>query len=250
MVEKSVHLLNGMLKIASSQFWLQTTLMIIDMQQYLVQAVFFTMPPVCQLPYIGRPDIVKHLVTKKRSITTIKELMALKEEDRKSLLRSLEDAELEEIEKLATQYPVLKVKRADFSVLGEPVIIPNAIVTATVCLQLLKDGEKEEDIKTVEVEEDDGKKPWWKQEKVMNPVHAPFYPNHRVGSYYVILGDARQNRLITMSRITFDKEGNVRIKLLIARPNCNSKRLPKKANGNSNSLSRVILIMEMMLEKK
>jgi translocation protein SEC63 len=240
-----------MLKIASSQLWLQTTLMILDMQQYLVQAVFFTMPPVCQLPYLGRPDVVKHLVTKKRNISTIKELMSLKEEDRKSLLRSLEESELSEIEKVATQYPTLKVKRAEFSVLGETVIVPNSIVTATVSLKLLKDGEEDQEETKPVAEEPDGKKPWWKQEKAIHPVHAPFYPNHRVGSYYVILGDVRQNRLITMSRLTFDKEGSVRILFfLLVRPKCNSRLLLTRANGNSSCLLRVILIMEMTLGKK
>ncbi|KAJ3081562.1 secretory subunit [Quaeritorhiza haematococci] len=223
-VESAAKLVNGMLQIAISRNWLNIAMMVIDIGQMITQALYFNQPPVAQLPFVDEPAILKHFNTKKRNIRTIRDLLEMSPEDRSSLLRALEPEQLQKVETIARNYPLLKFRKAKFSVLGEPAIIPSAIVTLIVKLELITPEQLLEDKKTgrnnILADDDDDndeeteeeKKPWWKsQENKCPPAHAPFFPVEKRPVWWVILGDMKQNRLITMTKVQFSQEKTVRL---------------------------------------
>ena len=70
--------------------------------------------PAYQLPYITL-EILKHFKTKKRAVSSIKDLLLLSEEDRRALVRTMSDEEYSVMNKVAKQFPTLYVEKAYFS---------------------------------------------------------------------------------------------------------------------------------------
>ncbi|KAJ3035523.1 secretory subunit [Rhizophlyctis rosea] len=215
-VERSTHLIGGMLQITQSRNWMSMTLQALDLAQGVTQALYFHQSPLLQLPFPD-PSILKHFNTKKRQIQTIRDLLELPQEEQDSLLRTLSDSDKENVLSVAKQYPLIKIVKKSFSVLGEPAIIPDSIVTLTVKLSLIapEDLEKEKGQGPLEQNDNDPedaeepKKEWWAGSAGKVPdVHAPFYPAEKKPSWWVMMGDIRQNRLITAGKTNDLSPGN------------------------------------------
>jgi translocation protein SEC63 len=168
------------------------------------------------------PDLLKHFKTKKRSVQTVSELKALSEEDRSSLLRSLEPEQIKEVMTAARKYPIVKLPKVKFVVIGEPAIIPSALVTLIVHIKLVDTvdekveplaGDKEE-----EEEEVQNNKEWWVNNENQTPsVHAPHFPGVKKPVWWVIMGDMRTNRVVTLQKVP-DLVKEKRIYLKFAAP--------------------------------
>ncbi|KAJ3048824.1 secretory subunit [Rhizophlyctis rosea] len=207
-VERSTHLIGGMLQISQSRNWMSMTLGTLDVAQAISQALYFHQSPLLQLPFPD-PSIMKHFNTKKRQIHTVRDLLELPTEEQDSLLRTLSPVEKDTVLSVAKEYPLIKVTKASFSVLGEPAIIPEAIVTLTVKLSLIapEDLEKEKGTPSLQQKDNDPedaeevKKEWWAGTAGKAPdAHAPFYPADKKPTWWVLMGDIRQNRLITAGK--------------------------------------------------
>ncbi|KAJ3285726.1 secretory subunit [Borealophlyctis nickersoniae] len=208
-VDKSVHLVGGMLQIAMSRGWMATAMVVLDLSQMITQGMYFRQVPLAQLPWSDY-SIFKHFNTKKRKILTIRDLLELEPEDRRLLLRSIPSEEQDKVILVAKQYPVIKITKAKFSVLGEPAIIPEAVVTLTVKLALVDPDKLPEESKLppVDLSKDDGKDDeeepkdeWWKPKNSGMPdAHAPYFPGSKKPVWWVMMGDMKQNRLIVMGK--------------------------------------------------
>ncbi|KAJ3113714.1 secretory subunit [Phlyctochytrium bullatum] len=206
-VERAVSVVPGLLQIASARFWLSSALSAIDFSQMIVQATFAPFGPMSQLPSMSA-EIFKHFNTKKRQIRSIRELLELDDTERKDLLRSLSDQEFEDLISVASQYPILKVRKALFSVIGESNITPSSIVTLHVKIEMITPqqlrAEKGQPV-TLEMDpEGEEKKAQWFERKDSQayPAHAPFFPSVRNPTWWVMLGDKANNRLICLGKIT------------------------------------------------
>ena len=84
--------------------------------------------------------------------------------------------------KVAKSYPLLKITKAKFAVIGEPLIIPGSLVTLIVELKLLKEYEPESKLDTSDSdgtnEEDEPiNSKWWESSSASSKcVHAPYFP--------------------------------------------------------------------------
>merc|ERR1711862_1085021 len=65
--------------------------------------------PLLQLPHIT-PDMLRHFVTKKRSIRTIREFAALKEDMRRPLLRALAECEYKDVLHVCAEMPYIDME--------------------------------------------------------------------------------------------------------------------------------------------
>merc|ERR1719219_902989 len=74
----------------------------------IVQALWEKSSPLLQLPHI-QEDILKHFSTRKRNIKTLQQLAKMKDEDRRSLLRSLTDDQYRDVIRVLAMLPVLDV---------------------------------------------------------------------------------------------------------------------------------------------
>lgn len=175
-VAKAIELTKGMLQLTTSRGWLSTSAAIIELNQLLIQAVYYHQSQLLQLPHLTT-DMLKHFHTKKRNISSIQRLLALDSTELKSLLRSLDQDQFDALVATAKKYPVFNVTKADFSVEGEPVITPGAIVTLTVKLNAVYGGEPIEVTSEDEEEEDDEENKWWEDKSAdQKPAYAPYLP--------------------------------------------------------------------------
>ncbi|KAI9009531.1 Sec63 Brl domain-containing protein [Gaertneriomyces semiglobifer] len=209
-VAKVVQLVPGMLQITTSHHWLMPSLGVIDIAQMVTQALYPHQSPLLQLPFITAEHVRKYFSNKKRDVSTISDLLRLDEKARGDLLRFLEPEQQDLLMNVALQYPILRLTRAKFTVLGEPAIIPGALVTLFVSLNLgtledlRKDTERGTSIQDdgAGIEEEEEKQKTWDQKEALPPVHAPYFPEDRKASWIVYLRVANQNRLVTWTRVS------------------------------------------------
>jgi translocation protein SEC63 len=98
-----------------------------------------------------------------------------------SLLRSLSAEELKIINSVANKYPLMKITKAKFSVIGEPFIIPSSLVTLVVELKLLSKYEPDSKLDTSDSdgtnEQDEPlNKKWWVNTSSSKLEHTPYFP--------------------------------------------------------------------------
>jgi translocation protein SEC63 len=140
MVTKACHLSLGMLQIALARQWLQTASQCITLVQCLVQAVWEGHSSLLQLPYIDSA-IVKHARGRKTPIRTVRQLVEMPEEDRRSLLRTLSDEQYGVLVKLAKTFPEVVLDSAKFVTLGQPHVIPGGLITVKLKIRLVRASE-------------------------------------------------------------------------------------------------------------
>jgi len=101
----------------------------------IVQAMWEKSSPLLQLPHIV-DDMMKHFSTRKRNIKTLQQLAKMKDEDRRSLLRSLTEEQYRDVIRVLSLMPLLSVKVTTEVIDDEEqhVVTAGAIVTVTVSL--------------------------------------------------------------------------------------------------------------------
>ncbi|KAJ3381068.1 secretory subunit [Lobulomyces angularis] len=222
-IEKASRLISGILQIAISRNWLNVSLFTIDLGQCITQALHYSQPPICQLPFLDNPDCLKYLITKKRSVKLTRDYVLLSETEKTSILKELEKENFKLIDEVAEQYPLLRLTKAKFTVFGEKAIIPQSIVTLIVKFKL----ESKDEFITFEknnsevflnnsddpADEEEKPKHWWKTDNdQIVPVHAPYFPDEKKPIWWVILGNSKDNRLITVTKVVVNnQEGEARL---------------------------------------
>jgi translocation protein SEC63 len=118
-VKRSVHILQGLLQIATVKQWLKAAILIMDLQQDLLQALYPGDASVKQLPYINNQLLRRYYRSKKKQINTVQQLLDLSEPERKSLLNPLSESEYLDVMEVAQRVPRLSVKKAIFKGKGK-----------------------------------------------------------------------------------------------------------------------------------
>ncbi|KAK2154638.1 hypothetical protein LSH36_262g02034 [Paralvinella palmiformis] len=185
-LKKCPYLLNEMISIAAQHVALahagkarmpklSTIEHIMKLSQMVVQALWEHNNPLQQLPHLTE-DILKHFVTKRRNIRSIERFILLPEEERRSLLRTLTDAEYYDVMIVCRSMPRISLE-ANTEVKDDEdnnIITAGSIVTVTVTLDrrdmgsLLNEKKgNEEDVDPEDEEEENEKKTkvWEKQKK-------------------------------------------------------------------------------------
>lgn len=129
-VDRSIHLLQGLLQITTVKQWLSTTCAIMELQQHLLQATYPGDDTIKQLPYITNTMLRRYNRNhKKNKISTVQQLCAMTEDERKSLLKSLTDEEYLDVMEVANRIPKLTIEKAVFKVIGDKIVTTGAIIT-------------------------------------------------------------------------------------------------------------------------
>jgi hypothetical protein len=98
-----------------------------------------------------------------------------------SLLRSLSTDDFQTLNSVAKKYPLLKINKAKFCVIGVPLIIPSSLVTLVIELKLLPQYEPDTKLDTSDydgtIEEDEPlNKEWWVNSNTSKLAHTPYFP--------------------------------------------------------------------------
>jgi len=101
----------------------------------VVQALWDKSSPLLQLPHIV-DDMLKHFHSRKRNIKTLQQLAKMKDEDRRSVLRSLNDEQYRDVIRVLALIPIIDVDVTTEVVDDEDahVVTAGAIITVTVVL--------------------------------------------------------------------------------------------------------------------
>ncbi|KAI9478468.1 MAG: Sec63 Brl domain-containing protein [Benjaminiella poitrasii] len=208
-VEKSLHLLQGLLQISSVKQWLSVTCHIMELQQHILQATYFGESNLKQLPHITNTllDRYNHRHPKNK-VNTVKQLCALSESERKEFLKPLSnDDEYLDVMEVAQRVPQLSVKKAAFKVIGDKIITTGAIITfilklkngqvseVEVASKEKEEEEEEEEDEAIIVSADEEKKKQ-KNKKTLPLAHTPYYPSEKKPCWWIFLGDPKVNRIL------------------------------------------------------
>ena len=113
-VEKSIHLLQGLLQIAIVKQWLGVASNIMDLQQHLLQATYPGEQSVKQLPHVDTQILRRYYRNNKKHIHSVQQVLGLSEAERKELLKPLNDEQYLDAIEVANRIPQLKAKKAVF----------------------------------------------------------------------------------------------------------------------------------------
>ena len=176
-VVTAVNLTMGLLQIAVSRNWLNASATILQVSQHLLQAIPFKQSPLLQLPHISL-DLLKHFNTKKRSVQDIDDFIKLTRLEQEALLKSLAPEQVNQVIQASLKYPQVTVVNWEYAVLGEPAIIPGAIVTLSVKLGSYYGDAKDFDPEIPDSEEEKKDKKWWENDADKeSDAFAPYYPS-------------------------------------------------------------------------
>jgi len=101
----------------------------------IVQALWDKQSPLLQLPHIEE-DMLKYFYSRRRNIKSLKQLAQMKEEDRRSLLRSISDDQYKDVMKVLSMMPHLSMSVRTEVVDDEEqhVVTAGAIITVTISI--------------------------------------------------------------------------------------------------------------------
>ncbi|KAG2200548.1 hypothetical protein INT47_012334, partial [Mucor saturninus] len=210
-VDKSIHILQGLMQIATVKQWLSSTCALMELQQHLLQATYPGEASIKQLPHITNALLRKYYRSKKVHVSTVQQLCDMSEVERKQLLKPLSDTEYLDVMEVAHRIPKLSVKKAVFKVIGDKIITTGAIITFILKLQNgqvtsvettqevakvdhEEEEEEEEDEAIVSSQAEEDKKN--KDAKTLPMAHTPYYPGEKKPCWWIFLGDPKVNRIL------------------------------------------------------
>ncbi|KAI8894161.1 Sec63 Brl domain-containing protein [Globomyces pollinis-pini] len=203
-VEIAVRLCAGLIQISVSRNWLRATLQTLNFSQYLVQALLPGQSSLLQLPFVTAA-MVKEWEVDGVSIDTLPKFIELGERERGVLLENLDKEKAKIVQTVADKYPLVKISKAEYSVYGEPAIVPSSLVTLSVKFRFQYGRANPKlviDTSIMDPEEEKKTKQWWaeKQQDKFAP-HCPFFAATKKPTYTVILANAKIGRLITYTKV-------------------------------------------------
>jgi translocation protein SEC63 len=194
-VEKSIHLIQGLLQIATVKQWLSTACCLMEMQQHLLQATFPGEPSLLEVPHITSSLLRKYNRNHKIHINTVQQLVDMSEEQRKAVLKPLSPEDYLDAMDVAARIPKLHVEKAVFKVVGDKIITTGAIITFILKLRngrvsSVEAVQEEEDENLDDIEENK------KSNKSLPFAHAPYYIGEKKPYWWIFLGDPKVNRIL------------------------------------------------------
>lgn len=219
-VDKSIHLLQGLLQIATVKQWLTSSCHLMELQQHLLQATYPGEPSIKQLPHITTAMLRKANRNRKVKITSVQQLTAMNEDERKQFLKGLSGDEYLDVMEVAQRIPQLNVKKAMFKVIGDKIITTGAIITFVLKLKngqvtSIEKEEPEEDEDDEELVALDEKK---QNKKVLPLGHAPYYPGEKKPCWWIFLGDPKVNRILVPHKKVTDVVDEETVKISFPGP--------------------------------
>ncbi|KAJ9476176.1 Protein translocation protein SEC63 [Pseudozyma hubeiensis] len=217
---KAVQLINGLMSISLAHNWLETTLLLMQFTQCMVQAVPLQDLNTAEL--LQLPSMTSELVGKLQASNSLAKLgiqgfWKIPDAERKAVITGAGVAakEYEQMVSVTSTWPRVELVDAFFKVSGERLVTTGAIVQFVVKLRLLpprKDGsllrdgrrldakrmddetsvrpdEDELDKKSADGEKEDGK-------QSIGFARAPYFWDERKPSWWVMIGDQKLDRVI------------------------------------------------------
>ncbi|XP_063543869.1 U5 small nuclear ribonucleoprotein 200 kDa helicase [Cydia strobilella] len=175
---KAIRLIQACVDVVSSSGWLSPAVAAMELAQMVTQAMWAKDSYLRQLPHFS-PEVVQRCTDK--GVETVFDVMELEDAARAKLLQ-LSPAEMADVARFCNRYPnvelVYEVKEERRLRVGKPIVVEVAL-------------EREDD--------------------VVGPVIAPFFPQKREEGWWVVIGAPKTNSLLSIKRVSLGKSARVRL---------------------------------------
>ena len=181
-IEISQRLILAMVDVISSNGFLKPAILSMELSQMIVQAMWITQNPLYQLPHFNI-NLVEQCVN--LYINDITDLMNMDDNDRLKLLK-FNNEEVSEIANVCNRYPAIEMK---YNVITSDILHGEQV---ELNVNLVRDIESD----------------------LLSPVHSMFFPIEKEEAWWLVVGDSKNNKLLSIKRFTFVKNINVNLKFV------------------------------------
>lgn len=183
----AVRLIHAMVDVISSNGWLKPALAAMDLAQMVVQAQWQSESPLLQIPFFSKETLAKlEKMDLEEDVETPLDILSMDDAARKELL-PLDNAKMSTVAKFCNAYPDVSVQTTVANG-GKDIPAGSAV---GVKVQLEREGADDDD-------EDDAD-----EDKELGLVNACHYPVTKAENWWVVLGDAKKNALLSIKRVPF-----------------------------------------------
>lgn len=182
---KAIRLIQACVDVLSSNGWLSPAIAAMELAQMATQAMWSKDSYLKQLPHFNA-DIIKRC--QEKGIETVFDIMELEDDDRSKLLL-LDDKKMADVARFCNRYPNIEM---NFEVLDKGSIHSGASVNVAVSLE--------------------------REDEITGPVIAPFFPQKREEGWWVVIGDPKNNSLLSIKRLTLQQKVSVKLDFVAPSP--------------------------------
>ncbi|KAL9982422.1 hypothetical protein ACROYT_G004461 [Oculina patagonica] len=175
---KAMRLVQACVDVLSSNGWLSPALAAMELAQMVTQAMWSKDSYLKQIPHFS-PEIIKRCVDK--GVESVFDIMDLEDEERNKLLR-LDDNQMQDVARFCNRYPNIELS---FEVHDKDSITAGSPVNIVVDLD--------------------------REDEQPGPVIAPFFPQKRDEGWWLVVGDTKNNGLISIKRLTLQQKAKVKL---------------------------------------
>ncbi|XP_052757266.1 putative U5 small nuclear ribonucleoprotein 200 kDa helicase [Galleria mellonella] len=182
---KAIRLIQACVDVVSSSGWLSPAVAAMELAQMVTQAMWAKDSYLRQLPHFT-PELVQRCAEK--NVETVFDVMELEDNARAKLLQ-LSATEMADVARFCNRYPNVElsyeVKNERRLSAGKPIVVEVSL-------------EREDDI--------------------VGPVIAPFFPQKREEGWWVVIGDPKTNTLLSIKRVSLARTAKVRLDFVCGSP--------------------------------
>ncbi|KAH3788153.1 U5 small nuclear ribonucleoprotein 200 kDa helicase-like [Dreissena polymorpha] len=184
-LSKAVRLIQACVDVLSSNGWLSPALAAMELAQMVTQAMWAKDSYLKQLPHFTQ-DTIKGCQDK--GVETIFDVMEMEDEDRNSLLQ-LTESQMADVARFCNRYPNIEMT---YDVADKDSISSGSTVNVNVQLE--------------------------REDEVAGPVIAPLFPQKREEGWWVVIGDTKNNSLLSIKRLTLQQKAKVKLDYVAPSP--------------------------------
>ncbi|KAG8570368.1 hypothetical protein GDO81_011241 [Engystomops pustulosus] len=177
-LSKAIRLIQACVDVLSSNGWLSPALAAMELAQMVTQAMWSKDSYLKQLPHFTSEHIKR---CTDKGVESVFDIMEMEDEDRTELLQ-LSDNQVADVARFCNRYPNIELS---YEVAEKESLRSGGAVVVLVQLE--------------------------REEEVTGPVIAPLFPQKREEGWWVVIGDAKSNSLISIKRLTLQQKAKVKL---------------------------------------
>jgi len=184
----SVGILQAIVDVVASNGWLKPALAAMEVSQMVVQGVWSKDSVLKQVPGLSEANIE---ALKKKGVESPFDILEMEDEDRESCLQGVGEDEMNEVATFCNSYPVVEVG-VEVVDAGELSAGGSMRVKVSLAREVDEDDEEEE-------------------KRKVGVVCSPLFPEEKMESYWLVLGDVENNKLLAIKRTLLGEKGVVNL---------------------------------------
>ncbi|RMX47508.1 hypothetical protein pdam_00002126 [Pocillopora damicornis] len=177
-LKQAMRLVQACVDVLSSNGWLSPALAAMELAQMVTQAMWSKDSYLKQIPHFSS-EIIKRCVDK--GVESVFDIMDLEDDERNKLLK-LDDSQMQDVARFCNRYPNIELS---FEVQDKDDISAGSPVNVVVDLD--------------------------REDEQPGPVIAPFFPGKREEGWWLVIGDTKNNGLISIKRLTLQQKAKVKL---------------------------------------